>query len=52
LLVDLAAQAQQQHVETLGQVGIFENLKENLPARAARENLRRFACQRAVSEKI
>jgi hypothetical protein len=36
----------------LAQVGIFEDLNKNLPARAARKNLRRFACQRAVSEKI
>jgi hypothetical protein len=29
---------------SLGQLGIFQNLNENLPARAARENLRKFAC--------
>ena len=28
----------------LAQAGIFEDLNENLPARAARENLRKFAC--------
>ena len=36
----------------LGQVHVFENLIENLPARAARKNFQRFACLRAVSEKI
>ena len=29
---------------SFGQVGIFQNLNQNLPACAARENLRKFAC--------
>ena len=36
----------------LGQLGIFQNLNENLPARAARENFPKFACPRAASEQI
>jgi hypothetical protein len=36
----------------LGQTCVFENLKENLPARAARENFPKFACPRAASEQI
>ena len=35
----------------LGLVGIFEDLNQNLPARAARENLRKFACLRAVTRR-
>ena len=36
----------------LGQAHVFENLIENLPARAARKKIQRFACLRAASEKI
>ena len=32
-------------------MGIFEDLNQNLPARAARENLRKFACLRAVTRR-
>ena len=46
----LFASRHTRHDQGLGRVRIFQNLIQNLPARAARENLEKFACTAVITD--